>query len=233
MNKIFLKLTLIVLPLMAFLSCDLNDIDNYDGPNASIQGGIYDKETGELVEQDIINGVQIEYIEQGYDNPQIQYQVVKNDGTFQNRMMFAGRYTMRAVRGNFIPTEDIEVEVKGNTEINFKVQPYIRIKNAKIEKKDNKIVATFSIQQTLKNKVKNIALFAHKEKNVGDPLAKTISVKQEINDITSENTIYTLTINPSEYSEMKSGEKFYFRIGALMEESEAKYNYVSAVRIEI
>ncbi|WP_101690172.1 DUF3823 domain-containing protein [Dysgonomonas massiliensis] len=233
MNRIFLKLILIVLPSIVFLSCDLDDIDNYDGPNASIQGGIYDEETGELVEQDIINGVQIEYIEHGFENPQTQYQVVKNDGTFQNKMMFAGTYTMRAVRGNFVPTEDIEVKVKGNTEINFKVQPYIRIKNASIEKENGKIVATFSIQQTLQNKIKNVALFAHKEKNVGDPLAKTISVKQDINDITNESMVYTLTIDPSKYSEMKAGEKFYFRIGALMDVSEAKYNYVPAVRIDI
>ena len=47
-------------------SCEL---DNYDGPDATLSGRIIDKETGELVEQDIIRGTQIEFIEHGYDNP--------------------------------------------------------------------------------------------------------------------------------------------------------------------
>ena len=52
-----------LLTLFAVTSCDLLEIDNYDGPNATIEGKILDIETGELVEQDIIDGAQIEFIE--------------------------------------------------------------------------------------------------------------------------------------------------------------------------
>ena len=41
-----------LLTLFAVTSCDLLEIDNYDGPNATIEGKILDIETGELVEQE-------------------------------------------------------------------------------------------------------------------------------------------------------------------------------------
>ena len=43
-----------------------------------------DIETGELVEQDIIDGAQIEFIEHGFENPETQYMVIKNNGTYRN-----------------------------------------------------------------------------------------------------------------------------------------------------
>src|SRR5690554_4274096 len=115
-------------------SCELDQLDNYDGPNATISGGIYDYQTGELVEQDIINGMQIEYVEHGFDNPQTQYMVVKNDGTYRNNLMFSGTYTIQPVRGNFVPVEAQEIEVSGDTRHDFEVQPYIRVRNVEIQK---------------------------------------------------------------------------------------------------
>ena len=66
-----------LLTLFAVTSCDLLEIDNYDGPNATIEGKILDIETGELVEQDIIDGAQIEFIEHGFENPETQYMVIR------------------------------------------------------------------------------------------------------------------------------------------------------------
>lgn len=101
-----------LLTLFAVTSCDLLEIDNYDGPNATIEGKILDIETGELVEQDIIDGAQIEFIEHGFENPETQYMVIKNNGTYRNNVMFAGSYTMSLMRGNFVSVKDQEVVVK-------------------------------------------------------------------------------------------------------------------------
>ena len=67
MTKKAIKLNMIwmMVSLIAFMSCEL---DNYDMPNAALFGSIVDAETGELLEQDIINGTQIEYIELGFDD---------------------------------------------------------------------------------------------------------------------------------------------------------------------
>lgn len=216
---------------LLFVSCDLTDVDNYDAPNATIQGGIYDIQSNELVEQDIIDGMQIEYIEQGFENPHTQYMIVKNDGTYQNNLMFAASYTMQPVRGNFVPVNKQDITVnKGGNSVDFKVQPYIRIKNANISKVGNKIVATFNVEQTVTNNVKQITLFAHQEPNVGWKLNIT-SANQDINATTNNSTLYTLEIDLMTNSSLQSGKEYYFRIGALIDASEAKYNYAPAVRI--
>lgn len=232
MKKIRIYITAL-LGIVLLNSCELNKVDNYDGPNATIYGGIYDIETGELVQQDIIRGTQIEYTEYGYDNPVIQYLVVKNDGTFRNNLMFANTYSIAPMRGNFVAVPKQDIEVKGETKIDFKVQPYIRIKNAKIEKQGNKIVATFNIKQTVDNNVSKIGLFAHLEPNVGDPL-NTVSTQVTINAVTNESTLYTLEIDlQANSSKLQTGKQYYFRIGALINAPEAKYNYAPAVRLTL
>jgi len=224
---------LLFIGTLFFSACKLNDLDNYDGPNASIHGGFYDVATSELVQQDIIQGVQIEYIEEGFENPEVQYLIVKNDGTYRNNLMFAGTYTIRPVRGNFIPVAAEEIQVKGDTKVDFKVQPYIRIKDLKIEKQGNKIVAAFHLEQTVDNKVSKIALFAHREPNVGSPL-NTVSSVMNIDAVTHTATEYKLEINLTENSsQLKAGSQYYFRVGALINAPEAKYNYAPAVRITI
>lgn len=232
MKKIHFHISLI-LSLFLLASCELDEIDNYDGPDSMIHGGIYDEQTGELVEQDIINGMQIEYIEHGFENPETQYMVVKNDGSYRNDLMFAGTYTMRAVRGNFVPTSDQEVEVQGNTQKNFVVQPYIRIHNLQLERVDNKVIATFNLEQTVTNSVNRIGLFAHKEPNVGDPL-HSVSATRNINAVTNELTQYRLEINLEAHGNtLQAGNQYYFRVGALINAPEAKFNYAPAVRLEI
>lgn len=223
----------LLLGVLLFISCDLHELDNYKGPDATIFGGIYDVETGELVQQDILHGMQIEYVENGFDNPETQYMVVKNDGTFMNKLMFSGTYTIQPVRGNFVPVPKQGIEVKGDTRIDFKVQPYIRIKNLNIKKQDNKVVATFQVQQTISNKVSRLALFAHPEPNVGSSL-NTVSSIMITNAIIYPETEYTLEIDlANNASRLKPGEQYYFRVGALMDAPEAKYNYAPAVRLTL
>jgi len=214
-------------------SCELNELDNYDGPNATISGGIYDVDTGELLQQDIINGMQIEYVEHGFENPQIQRMIVKTDGTYRNNLMFAGTYTIQVVRGNFQPVEPEEIKVEGNTVKNFEVRPYIRIRDAVIERQDNKIVATFNLSQTVTNQVSRLGLFVHEEPNVGEPLNQLASVVN-FNAVSNDVTRYSLEINlDANAAVLQSGKEYYFRVGALIDAPEAKYNYAPAVRIGI
>lgn len=225
----------ILFPLIALLlfatSCEL---DNFDGPNASIRGAIYDEETNEPIEQDIISGTQIDYIELGFENPVTQYMVFKVDGTYQNDLFFAADYSIRPNRGNFVPVSIDTIKIKkGKNELDFRVKPYIRIKNASIVKKGNKIVATFNIQQTVTNKVNKIGLFAHREPTVGQPM-KLVGVEKTLGSTTSEEVQYELEIDLEANSNtLKAGQQYYFRVGAIITATDAKYNYAKAVRIDI
>jgi len=208
-------------------------IDNYPAPDAQLYGTFLDAETNEPVEQDIIRGSTIEFIEQGYASQTKQVMIVKNDGTYRNNLIFANTYTITPVRGNFVPAEPQEVTVKGETQLDFKVQPYIRIKDVKIEKVGTKVVATFRLQQTVINKVKKIGLYAHPEPAVGEPI-RTVLADQEINTVTDPNKIFKLEIDvPSNSNNLKTGSQYFFRVGALIDAPESKFNYAKAVRLTL
>lgn len=208
-------------------------IDNYPAPDAQLYGTFLDAETNEPVEQDIIRGSTIEYIEHGYASQTKQVMLVKNDGTYRNNVIFANQYTITPVRGNFVPTEPQEVTVAGETQLDFKVQPYIRLKDAKIEKLGSKVIATFKIQQTVINNVRKIGLYAHPEPSVGEPM-RTVLSETEINGATDPNKVYKLEIDiPSNSNNLKTGNQYFFRVGAIIDAPESKFNYAKAVRIAL
>lgn len=231
MKKIKLYITLVG-SLFLMVSC-LDDLDNYQAPNAQFYGSIRDYQTNELIQQDIINGAQIEYIEHGYTNPVAQYMIFKPDGTFRNNLMFKGDYTVTPVRGNFVPVESSEIHIEGETEHNFIVQPYLRIKNASIQKVGTKVRATFNIQQTVSNRVLGIGLYVYPEPWVGKSI-NILSVEQGVNAVVNENTLFTLEIDlPSNVNTLVPGKQYFFRVGALIDAPEAKPNYAPAVRLTI
>ncbi|WP_439557060.1 DUF3823 domain-containing protein [Dyadobacter sp.] len=221
-NTIFLLLAL------ALTSCS---IDNYPAPDAQLFGTILDIDTNEPVEQDIIRGSAIEYIEHGYASQTKQLMIFKNDGSYRNNLVFANTYTIAPVRGNFVPLTPQEVNVNGATQLDFKVQPYIRVKDAKIEKVGSKVVATFKLQQTVINNVRKIGLYAHPEPSVGEPM-RTALVEQEINGVVDANKVYTLELDVASNSNvLKTGNQYFFRIGAIIDAPESKFNYAKAVRV--
>ena len=231
MKKIAIHLMIFVSLITFLTSCKL---DNYDGPNAEISGSIYDSLTNELVRQDIASGAQISFIEHGYKNPETQYMIIKNNGTFMNKQMFAGTYTMQLQLGNFVPLNEQEVVIKGKTLLNFIVQPYIRVKNAKIEKVDNTIVATFNIQTTIAGKnIKKIGLYAHLQDYVGEP-SKAFYIERSIGAVVDETVEQKLVMDLDAYSTSYSvGKQYYFIVGALLDVAQAKLNYAAPVRIQL
>ncbi len=227
------KIKLYIPALLLLFAANACKIDNYPAPDSQLHGTFLDIETNEPVEQDIIRGSTIEYIEHGYASQTKQVMIVKNDGTYRNNLIFSNTYTITPVRGNFVPTQSQEVTVKGETQLDFKVQPYIRVKDAKIEKIGTKVVATFKLQQTVINNVKKIGLYAHPEPGVGEPM-RTVLADQEINAVIDPNKVYKLEIDlPSNSSNLKTGSQYFFRVGAIIDAPESKFNYAKAVRLTL
>lgn len=207
--------------------------DNYDGPTAGLAGRFIDAQTGDLVQQDIIRGTQIELLEHGYDPVEPQYLIVKTDGTYENSLLFANTYTVQPRRGNFVEVAPQDVSINGKTTLDFTVTPYIRIKNGSITRSGDKVIATFSLEQTVINNVRKIGIYAHSDSRVGEPM-RMVATEQQINAVTDPATVYTLEIDlPSQSSILKPGNDYYFRIGALIDVGEAKLNYIAPVKISI
>lgn len=238
MKKILL---LVICCLFALISCE---IDNYDGPNASIHGSILDEQTGELIGTDLNNGSSIKVREHGFANPTDQTWVIMNTGEYRNNLVFSATYDVRFENGNFYPFEIKDFVVKpGDNVYDFKVIPYIRIKNPSITRNGDIVTATFSLEAGKPEvKVKEVQLFAFSDMWVGNSVKYTLSGgtdKATFNPITEINSafVYSLTIDLKENSGVfKYSKNYYFRIGALAEVSgvgTVRHNYAPLVIIKL
>lgn len=220
--------------LAATASCSL---DNYDQPDAAIRGSFYDDETGELIQQDIINGTKIRYVELGYTNPAQQSMVVKCDGTYQNKLMFSGKYDFYFEESNFVPPIRISGRTinKGDNKLDFEVQPYIRVTGAVIRQEGRKIVGRFTIAPTVDSKVEYIGLFCHPDYAVGHELSFA-KHEMKIDATVTGTKNYTLEIdldNSDQSDKLKSGDTYYLRVGAKINATGSKYNYAPAVKLTV
>lgn len=217
MKKVVFMISCIII---ALTSCE---IDNYEAPNASIHGSILDEKTGELIGTDI-QECGLTVVELGFENPQNQRWNIMNTGEYRNNMVFAATYDMRFENGNCYPFQEKDVVVKkGDNVKDFKVTPYIRIKNPTIVKNGNIVTATFSIESG-KDEVKlsSLQLFAFSDMWVAHSIKYTLKGGNDIIsfnpavDIDNTKT-YQLTIDVAEnVSSFKyTGKSYYFRIGAL------------------
>lgn len=139
MKRMFNYVTLFSVILL-FGSC--TKVDNYTEPKETIRGKIVDVVTGEPVLTDQgSEGTRIRLRELSWketptpDN--LDFWCMK-EGIYQNTKVFAGNYNVR-IDGAFIPllrlnakgdtiaNETKTVDIKGVTEVDFKVQPFLKV----------------------------------------------------------------------------------------------------------
>ena len=228
MQKLNWLLSIILLLILS--SCEK---DNYDGPTAGLSGKFVDVATGELIAQDIIRGTQIEIVEHGYGEGEKQYLAVKNDGTYENELLFENMYTIQPVRGNFIPVDPQDFQISKGSTLDFTVTPYLRVRDANIEVNGTKVIATFKLDQNVTTNVRKVGLYAHSDSRVGETM-RLVAAEQDINAAIDPNQEYTVEIDlPSNSSQLKPGNEYYFRAGAVIDNSEAKFNYSPTVKIAV
>jgi len=228
---------------MAVTSCE---IDDFPGPDAQVFGAIIDSLDGALVEQDIQTGSQIEVQELGFPTLVSQFWVIKNNGEYRNNLVFSNDYDIYMRNGNFFPYTLREVSITpGENEIDFRVVPYIRVKNCIItrDQANNRIVATFTLEAGKPIvKVKSIRLYAFSDQYVGEYIkfattgtgfSQTFSPTIAINPATT----YTLSIDLAANSTLiKPGRSYFFRVGAMADVAGVgtiRTNYAPNVKITL
>ena len=139
MTKIFYSFLICVSATVAFSSCKK---DNYLEPGETIKGKVVDAATGQLVLTDQgSEGTRVRLRELSWKETAVPDNFdffCMKEGIFQNTKVFAGRYNVR-VDGPFIPLvrrgvagdtladETKNIDVKGVTEVEFKVQPFLKL----------------------------------------------------------------------------------------------------------
>lgn len=231
MDKTRLLYILLSISLIVFLSsCEL---DNYEGPNAQLSGSIIDSETGELIQSDIIDGTTIKITEHGYDPVTSQYLVVKNDGTYANTMLFANTYTVQPEKKNFLQIDPQEVEIGKETKLDLMVTPYIRVKDVSIEQEGNNIIAEFRLQQLTSDPVSKIGLYVFTEPIVGEPV-RSVAAEKKLGRQVGDSEVFRIGINAARNSAfLESGERYFFRVGAVTSVAGALFNYAPSEQLEL
>lgn len=163
MKKIFSILTC-ALTVLSIASCDWFELDNQDGYNATVYGSFFDK-TGAPVYQEQggafniyekVSGGQA-YIGRDWDQETSQSWTMKSNGTYVNRLVFAGDYYMKSLNANFVADAQDFTLKKGENKVDFTVTPYVRITDVKVSVSGSKYIATCKVVSDLpESQVNNI-----------------------------------------------------------------------------
>ncbi len=133
-----LKNYIVLLCCFMLAACE---IDNYDGPDATIQGTIFEDQAHQPLQVDQGAGI-IRIRETSWTKGDTSAYVgnqtlkVQQDGTYRNTKMFSGDYLMLPYSGPFYPYDDEHldadnagelVKIKGTITKDFTVTPYLSI----------------------------------------------------------------------------------------------------------
>ena len=228
----------------AAVSCDMFQLDNMEGPNAQVTGKLLDAITGEKIGVETAQTASIDWstwsyvykadggaivvVEQGWDAEQDQDWLVRYDGTYTNKLVFAADYVMSTKKLPCYDPDNTAFTIKeGKNKLDFEVVPYCRIVDLEITpKKDfsgklTKLVATFSVElgdAGKANKVANVAFCANTQVFVGcnyQNLAKNSGAKKKN---VSANTKITLEIDMTDKQNeelFKYSRDRYLRVAAM------------------
>lgn len=132
--------------LATVTGCGLTSYDNYEKPEAVLSGAIVHE--GDTIR--VRSGAaELELWEPGFElNTKIPVSISK-DGTFSAKL-FEGSYKLTQLIGDgpWVPSTDtMAVEVNGDKQIQFEVEPYYKITSSDIALEGSEITADFTLEQ--------------------------------------------------------------------------------------
>lgn len=231
MNKILLYIPLCM--LFGLISCD-TDMDNYSEPNETLTGKVIDAATGQPLLTEQPNGFQIRYKEIGYSTEAPdRYFWGKADGTYQHTKLFANQYEITVVNGPFIQSETKVIDIKGVTELDFTVTPYLNISGSDIALNGDVLTVKFTINRppAVTSKLNSAFIAIDWNPNVGNAVNK---IKETINySATNDSDILGIpqTIQV-DLKDLKKGYTYYVRIGACTDTNTSRYNYSEVLEFD-
>ena len=265
MKKIIYAISCII-ALFSLASCDWFVLDNLDGWDAQVEGKIIDQGTNQPIQMEQGSSFQVYelYGEQyaythgtqkdangneikGWDGSSSISWAVKNNGTYVNKLTFAGKYRFQPSGGNFKADPQFFDLKKGANTQDFNATPYLRIKNPNISMSGKVINATFDVEVAVAGTTVNrveICVFPdrwvrHSQNNCGnDPGAYIVN---------PTGTSFALSVDPDRI--VKQGDNdikvnavefqydriHYIRIAALGQNpsnSGNAYNYSPVYKLE-
>lgn len=242
------KLTYSILFLSMLFLCYSCEVDNYDEPSEILMGEILDIKTKQNIQTEAGDGgIRIKLLEYSWsDNPTPYYFYSKQDGSYNNTKIFKGNYNI-VVEGAFVPLIQYDsngnktidnsqtMDINGVTQVNFEVEPFLRIEwlDEPILNKDGSATVTVRITRGTDNadyqkSIKDVFLFVNSNpyagfNNYDMRYSKNIKFSGNSgNDILGEKFEITTT------GELPKNRTLYLRVGARIDQTIAgkmRYNY--------
>ena len=180
--------------------------DNLDAPSSLLTGNVvYD---GQAIGVRSGTAVQLELWQRGYANFEKIRVMVAQDGSFSARL-FDGDYKLTMSAGGpwVFDTDSIDVQVRGNTIVDFPVTPYTIVESANYQRSGNNINATVNLQSVNT---------AQPLESVRFYISKTILVDNEQKDA-------VVTLNASDIADVNLAQNLSLAIPASLANAEAVY----------
>ncbi|SEM42923.1 Protein of unknown function [bacterium A37T11] len=213
---------------MLIISCSH---DNYLTPNGEITGAIVDNTTGSAVLTEQPNGMKIRLLEVSYGANVTPIDFwAKPDGTFENANVFAGKYKVVPIEGAFFPADTATVDVKGQTEVNFKVTPFLVI-DATLSTMAGGISASYQLsREKIGDKIVEAKIIVSEYPSVGNTINE-YSVSRDLSATADETVL--VTHYTDKVTGLTSEKVYYARVAARTNNANKKYNYSEVVKLTI
>ncbi|WP_158798541.1 DUF3823 domain-containing protein [Pedobacter sp. L105] len=252
MKQLFYYIFLSILLCTAY-SCKK---DNYDAPNATLNGAVTDAATGQTVQTEIgSGGTRIKLLEISWSATPTPYYIFSmQDGTYNNTKIFASTNKITA-EGAFVPmvqtdaagnttidqTQTVTIKGKGTATVNFSVEPFLRIDwiGTPVYNADGTITAQFKITRGTANpafqlNISDVFLFVSSTRYLGNNDYDNRYSNHVTYDGASGNNIIGQTLTyTTTGGALPTKRDWFLRIGARVAYGLNYYNYTDVKTVTV
>jgi len=175
------------LNIILFITCALSMIacgkDNYDSPDSTLTGNVTYNGASQGV-RGTNNSVRLQLWQDGYALREPIDVFLTQDGTF-SAALFDGAYKLITVSGNgpwAHSTDTLDIQVKGNTHVDFPVAPYFTISDTDYSLQGNTLTVRFQLDQIDESRaLEEVSLLVNNTTfvDLGNFKAKTTSTEEK------------------------------------------------------
>ncbi len=225
--------------LLAISSCTKKD--NYDGPDASLQGNVFIEGTSKGSKIQTCTGnfsIRLEQLSWS-ETPTPQNIPIKIDGSYKNSKLFSGHYRITLFGGAIWPVAPEEIDIGENSTYDFEVMPYMFINNFTTELNGTSLKLKFDLDVPILGvpKITEIQPFVNttsivgpgasiREFSEGKANEYRVVVNKEWSEFTESDKSREITIN-----NLIPGRTFFVRVGVRFDDSQKNYNLSEVIKI--
>ena len=211
MNKLFYYILFTMLSVFGFASCGY---DNFEEPESIISGNVqYNGQNLQL--QGSGGSIQLQAYQTGYELKSPITIYVNQEGRFSARL-FNGHYKIvtKDNNGPWVNNRDtIEVDIKGNTEVNIPVTPYFLLSDYNCTLNGDRLTVGFKIQQVVSAANLSYATICIVRTSIVDEQNNAFQIRLNASALTLGANNFSFTLTNEQKKTISGAVKISARVG--------------------